>query len=141
MGQWGMDLERTHHYCSIGTFVFTVVLVVLVVVPPNAPSDSPGDHPAMKWIMAGILALALVLAGALHLAAARVSRRRRDDPPPPRTEPKSKLEIDTFGALSEEFRAMPWTEKLALHLVYKTPLLHVDVLELQLLNSYGIVTT
>jgi hypothetical protein len=83
-------LERAHDISSIGTFALTIIVVALMVIPMLWPSGSSPQHDAalsggqrmIGWILPSILALSLILAGILHLLAARStagSSMRRDD--------------------------------------------------------------
>ena len=89
-----IDLEKTHHFCSIGTFVFTVLILAATVWPlfqshananplrqaisssANGANEQPKQGPLVSWVMPSVLAGALLLAAFLHLAAARVSRSK-----------------------------------------------------------------
>src|SRR5437879_2916929 len=74
-------LEKAHSFSSIGTFVLTVVIVALMVIPMLWPSraeqgnaPTSGGQPMMGWLMPSILAVCLLLAGALNVLAARTRR-------------------------------------------------------------------
>jgi hypothetical protein len=78
-------LEKAHDVSSIGTFVLTIVVVALMVIPMLWPSSGiavAGGQRMVGWLMPSILAVCLLLAGALHLLAART----RHEPSPARTE-------------------------------------------------------
>jgi hypothetical protein len=77
-------LEKANAFCSVGTFILTAVIVVLMVWPPQQgpAAATPKGQPMTGWVMPSILAFCLVLAGVLHLLAARTRR----DPSPTRTE-------------------------------------------------------
>jgi hypothetical protein len=75
-------LEKANAICSIGTFVLTAIIVVLMVWPAQqAPSSPPKGQPMIGWLMPSILAFCLILAGVLHLLAARTQH----EPSPDRT--------------------------------------------------------
>jgi hypothetical protein len=98
-----IDLERAHHFASMGTFFLTAVTVVIMVLPlvspllqppPKADVSTPqtkgpqqqqpqkepprpfwAQVPA-QWALPSLLAFSLIAAGFLHLKAARIERIR-----------------------------------------------------------------
>jgi hypothetical protein len=90
-----MELERWHHYSSIGTFVGTVVIIILAVVPMLPLSNTNGkaekapapeqrvDVSVTGWIPASVLGLGIIGSAVLNFAATRKRRRviRSDSAP------------------------------------------------------------
>lgn len=88
-----IDLEKTHHFTSIGTFILTAFILVATVWPllPRAEGDAvksgdkqeqsqpispPARHPVTAWILPGLLGLAIVGAAVINLKAARLRTRK-----------------------------------------------------------------
>jgi hypothetical protein len=85
-------LEKAHDLSSIGTFILTVIVVFLMVEPLLKPAQQsagqnqetqkelPNSAPTRRfsgWVLPSALAFSLVLAGGLHLMAARANARSR----------------------------------------------------------------
>jgi hypothetical protein len=85
-------LEKAHDVSSIGTFVLTIVIVALMVIPilwPSSGFAAAISQRLVGWLMPSILAVCLLLAGVLHLVAART----RHEPAPARTEVPEKVRM------------------------------------------------
>lgn len=93
-----IDLEKIHHFSSIGTFVFTVCILVATVwpllphreTPATAPISRdqqqgqiaptkavPAERPMTVWIMPSLLGLVILIAAAINLKAASEESGRR----------------------------------------------------------------
>lgn len=93
-----IDLEKLHHFSSIGTFLFTVCILVATVWPllPHAESATPAvadqeqqaqnvpatvlpaKRPMTVWIWPSLLALAIVVAGVINFKAAQLRTKANE---------------------------------------------------------------